>query len=165
MAFHIGDKVVHWSYGPGEIVRIDDKSLSGHSDQYYVVRVRDLTLYVPVAGAEKHRLRPPTARGEYEKLFEILRAPGEYLSDDRFERKTQLMELLSDGRLESVCRAIRYLYDFGCRKKLNDYDAALLERARRFLLEEWMLSLGIPLGDAQRKLDRLLEDGRLKNVS
>lgn len=165
MAFQVGDKVVHWSYGPGEIVRIDDKSLSGHSDQYYVVRVRDLTLYVPVAGAEKHRLRLPTARRDCEKLFDILRSPGERLSDDRYERKTQLTELMSDGRLESVCRVIRDLYDFGCRKKLNDYDASLLERARRFLLDEWILSLSIPLGDAQRKLDRLLEDGRLKNAS
>lgn len=165
MKFQVGDKVVHWSYGPGEIVRIDDKSHSGHNDQYYVIKVRDLTLYVPVVGAEEHSLRPPTSTADYEKLFDILRGPGEYLSDDRFERKTQLTERLSDGSLESVCRAIRDLCSFGYRKKLNDYDTALLERARRFLLEEWILSLSIPLGDAQRKLDLLLEDGRLKNAS
>jgi RNA polymerase-interacting CarD/CdnL/TRCF family regulator len=70
------------------------------------------------------------------------------------------MELLRDGRLESVCRAIRDLSTYSYRKKLNDYDVALLERARRFLLDEWIISLSVPVSDAQRQLDLLLEHGR-----
>jgi len=160
LPFQVGDKVVHWSYGPGEIIQMDEKSLSGRMTKYYVVQVRDLTLWVPVEGADQHTLRPPTSMGEFEKLFKILRGPGEKLSDDRYERKAQLTGLLRDGTLESVCRAIRDLSFHGYRKKLNDFDAALLERARKFLLDEWKISLSVPLSDAERQLELLLEEGR-----
>jgi RNA polymerase-interacting CarD/CdnL/TRCF family regulator len=160
LPFQVGDKVVHWSYGPGEIIQLDEKSLSGRMTLYYVVQVRDLTLWVPVEGANQRSLRPPTSTGEFKKLFEILRGPGERLSDDRYERKAQLTELLRDGTLLSVCRAIRDLSSHGYRKKLNDYDAALLERARKFLLDEWRISLSVPLSDAERQLELLLEEGR-----
>lgn len=160
LPFQVGDKVVHWSYGPGEIIQLEEKSLSGRMTLYYVVQVRDLTLWVPVEGADQHSLRPPTSMGEFEKLFSILRGPGEKLSDDRYERKSQLTELLRDGTLESVCRAIRDLSFHGYRKKLNDFDAALLERARKFLLDEWRISMSVPLGDAEHQLELLLEEGR-----
>jgi RNA polymerase-interacting CarD/CdnL/TRCF family regulator len=165
LPFQVGDKVVHWSYGPGEILRLDEKSLSGRRTLYYVVQVRDLTLWVPVEGADEHSLRPPTSMGEFEKLFKILRGPGEKLSDDRYERKAQLTGLLRDGTLESVCRAIRDLSFHGYRKKLNDYDAALLERARKFLLDEWKISLSVPLSDAEHKLESLLEEGRATTIN
>jgi RNA polymerase-interacting CarD/CdnL/TRCF family regulator len=160
LPFQVGDKVVHWSYGPGEIIQLEEKSLSGRMTLYYVVQVRDLTLWVPVEGADQHTLRPPTSTGEFEKLFKILRGPGEKLADDRYERKAQLTGLLRDGTLESVCRAIRDLSFHGYRKKLNDFDAALLERARKFLLDEWKISLAVPLSDAERQLELLLEEGR-----
>jgi len=67
---------------------------------------------------------------------------------------------MRDGTLESICRAIRDLSTFSYRKKLNDYDAALLERARKFLLDEWEISFSVSVSDAQRQLDLLLEEGR-----
>jgi len=165
MAFHVGDKVVHWSYGPGKIIQLDEKRLSGRNTAYYVVQVRDLTLWVPVEGAEQNRLRPPTSTGDFNKLFKILRGPAERLSDDRYERKTQLIGLLRDGTLDSICRAIRDLSSHSYRKKLNDYDTALLERARRFLLDEWEISLSVSLGDAERQLNLLLEEGRSASIN
>jgi len=87
MTFQVGDKVVHWSYGPGQIIQMDEKRISGRNDVYYVVQVRDLTLWVPVDGATQHSLRPPTSKREFRRLFEILRGPGERLSDDRLSAK------------------------------------------------------------------------------
>jgi RNA polymerase-interacting CarD/CdnL/TRCF family regulator len=158
--FQVGDKVVHWSYGPGQIVQVDKKRISGRTDLYYVVQIRDLTLWVPVDGAVRHSLRPPTSKREFRRLFEILRGPGEILSDDRLERKAYLTGHMRDGTLESICRAIRDLITRSYRKKLNDSDAALLERARRYLLDEWEISFSISMNDAQRQLDLLLEEGR-----
>ncbi len=160
MTFQVGDKVVHWSYGPGQIIQVDEKRISGRNELYYVVQIRDLTLWVPVDEATPQSLRPPTSKREYRRLFDILRGPGETLSDDRFERKAHLTGHMRDGTLESICRAIRDLITLSYRKKLNDYDAALLERARRFLLDEWEISFSVSVNDAQRQLDLLLEEGR-----
>ncbi len=161
MEFQVGDKVVHWSYGPGEIIQLDEKSISGQNALYYVVQIRDLTLWVPVEGGDQSSLRLPTSTREFRRLFKILRNPGEKISDDRYERKTQLTERMREGTLESICGIIRDLTTYSYSKKLNDYDASLLERAKKFLLEEWKISLSVPLSDAQRELDILLEEGRI----
>lgn len=156
MNFQVGDQVVHWTYGPGEVIQLDEKALSGHTELYYVVQIRDMTLFVPINDQGQTSLRLPTPSGEFESLFTILKSPEEPLSSDRWERKNQLIAQMKDGRLESICRVIRDLVAFRRAKKLNDYDAAILERAQNFLLNEWQISVGIPRAQAERELRGLL---------
>jgi RNA polymerase-interacting CarD/CdnL/TRCF family regulator len=156
--FQVGEKVVHWNYGMGEILRLDEKLLAGRMTRCYVVRIRDLTLWVPIHQMGDSSLRLPTPRNEFKKLFAILRSPGELLSNDRLERRTQLMEKIKDGKLESICQVLRDLSLYSRAKKLNDHDKTILERAQNFLLNEWILALMVPLPEAERELRRLLED-------
>lgn len=158
MNFQVGDRVVHWTYGPGEVIQLDEKALSGHTELYYVVQIRDMTLFVPINGQGETSLRLPTPSDEFEDLFAILKSPEEPLSGDRWERKNQLMAQMKDGRLESICRVIRDLVAFRRSKKLNDYDAAILERAQNFLIDEWHVSLGISRPQAEHELQALLEE-------
>lgn len=157
MNFRVGDQVVHWTYGPGEVIQLDEKVLSGRSERYYVVQVRDMTLFVPITDQGESSLRVPTPPDEFEHLFEILKGPEQPLSGDRWERKNQLMAMMKDGRLESICQVIRDLVAFRRTKKLNDYDSAILERAQNFLLNEWQISLGVPRSQAEHDLHHLLE--------
>lgn len=157
MMFHVGEKVVHWVHGPGEIVQLDEKVLSGHKALYYVVQAGDLTVYVPVEQGEQNSLRTPTPAREFKKLLSILTSPGEELSGDRLQRKLDLTERMRDGSLASVCRVIR---DLACRSqstRLNDHDVAIMERAQRFLLDEWALSLSIPYSEVEQELQKLLK--------
>ena len=165
MMFQVGDRVVHWAHGPGKIIQLDEKELAGRRQEYYVVQIRDMTLWVPVSGSNDGNgnnsgnggsLRRPTPAGDFERLFKILTGPAELLSDDRMERKTLLIDRLKDGTLESVCRVIRDLVHHRRVKKMNDYDSAILERARNFLLDEWSVSLAIPLPQAAMELQELI---------
>jgi CarD family transcriptional regulator len=166
MTFQVGDKVVHWSYGLGEIIKLDQKRVSGKDDQYFVVQVKDMTLWVPVLEAEKRSLRLPASRDEFQSLFYVLSGPGDPLSEDRMERKTQLTERMRDGKLESICRVIRDLNAYSRKKKLSENDTMILERARKFLLEEWIYSLEVPMSEAQRELEHLLNSNeKSANVS
>jgi RNA polymerase-interacting CarD/CdnL/TRCF family regulator len=117
MNFQVGDRVVHWTYGPGEVIQLDEKALSGRTEMYYVIQIRDMTLYVPISDDSQSSLRLPTPSGEFESLFTILKSPEEPLSGDRWERKNQLMEQMRNGRLESICRVIRDLVAFRRAKK------------------------------------------------
>ena len=159
MTFQVGDKVVHWVYGLGEIVDLDEKQLSGQTNQYYVVQVNDLTLWVPSDEQGSRCMRPPTPPGEFKKLFLILSSPGEPLSKDRLERKTQLAQRMKSGSLESICLVIRDLSFHRRVQKLSDSDAAILERAQSFLLNEWNLSLRVPISQAREELGQLLGSG------
>jgi RNA polymerase-interacting CarD/CdnL/TRCF family regulator len=157
MAFQVGDQVIHWVYGLGEIIGLDEKVLSGHSDKYYVVQIRDLTLWVPLNEKGEHCLRFPTPARDFENLFRLLSSPGESLSDDRYMRKTQLSDRLNDGTLESICRVIRDLVYYKRTNRINENDKSTLKRARNFLLNEWCVAFSVPIQQAEGELKKLLE--------
>ena len=156
MSFQVGDQVIHWVYGLGKIIQLDEKVLSGHTGKYYVVQMRDLTLWVPLNETGGHCLRFPTPARDFQKLFRILASPGEPLSPDRFMRKTQLTELLKDRTLESICRVIRDLVYYKRTKKVNENDNSILAHARNFLLNEWSVALSVTVQQAEGELRNLL---------
>ncbi len=157
MDYQVGDKVIHSNFGLGEIVQLDEKNIHGQQTPCYVVRVHDLMIWVPADEFSETRLRLPTSKKEFEKLFGIFHDFGEPLSEDRMERKTQLIERMKDGTLASICGVLRDLTSFRRAKKFNDSDNQYFQRAQNLLIEEWMLVFTVPIGHAQQELGRLLE--------
>lgn len=160
MLYHKGDMVIHRSYGPGEIIDLDEKQLDGQKQLYYVVQSEKMTVWVPVSVGDERSLRRPTSRNDFNKLFGILSSNGDDLPDDRYLRQTTLSERMNQGSCEAVCQVIRDLSSRAYHSKLNENDLMILRRAREFLLNEWTLSLGTPLTDAQTELEQLLKEGR-----
>lgn len=156
MDFKIGDTVIHCKYGLGTIVRLEEQTFTGGKMLYYVVQIRDITIWVPADAQVLSRMRSPTPQGEFPRLFSILNEPGGTLPDDRLERKTYLVEELKDGKAESCCRVIRDLSFYQYGKTLNENDRLVLKHASDALLGEWEFSLSIPLALAQVKLQSLL---------
>src|SRR5574341_2212167 len=156
MDYHVGDKVIHWYYGLGEIVGMDEKFIHERQMLCYVVRTRDLTIWVTADEPGKSSIRLPTPGNDFENLFAILRSPGTPLPVDRYERKTCLNERMKDGKLTSICSVIRDLVFYRQERKLNDYDKSTLERAKSFLLTEWVYSLAVSQVQANNKLMDLL---------
>jgi RNA polymerase-interacting CarD/CdnL/TRCF family regulator len=155
--FQVGDHIIHWVYGPGEIIEIEEKVLSGHTDEYYVVQMHNLTLWVPLDDSSEHCLRFPTQANDFQVLFQILASPGEPLSEDRLLRKSQLTALLKGRTLESTCEVIRDLVHYQRSNKLNENDNSILKRAWSSLLNEWSVVLSVPVKQAERELRDLLE--------
>ena len=155
-SFQVGDEVIHWVHGLGEIIQIEEKVLFGHTDQYYVLQIRDLTLWVPLNETGERYLRLPTPESDFQNLFRLLASPGEPLSKERFARRTQLTELLKGRTLESTCRVVRDLVYHKRTNKLNQYDNIILKRARNFLLDEWSAILSVPIYQAESELKILL---------
>jgi len=155
--FQVGDQVIHWAHGPGVIINLDEKSLSGSTQLYYEVKMSNLTLWVPVDQTGDSSLRLPTPKKDFEDLFQILASPGKPLSSDRNERRLQLIERLKDHELASICGVIRDLTLHKRLSKMNDNDNATLERSRKFLIYEWSLASSIPIYQAERELRKLLE--------
>ncbi len=157
MDFHVGDPVVHWSFGIGKIVGMEERTLSNQKASFYLVQVRDLTICVPVDNRTESRLRPPTSTREFKKLFAILKEEGEQLVEDRMERKSLLRKRLADGRAETVCKVIRDLFALSLKKPLNDDDRTILNRAQGLLCAEWGFAFSVPQEQAEGELMRLLK--------
>ena len=155
-AFHKGDTVMHWTYGLGKVVRLENRQLLGQKLLYYAVQVGDMTVWVPADDQLDTRLRKPSSKAQLRKLRLLLGRPGITLPIDRHERKTLLLELLKDGRAESLCKVIRSLVGFSKTHPLNDNDQALLKRAQTALLAEWGYALSVPPDQVETQLKRLL---------
>ena len=158
MNFHKGDTVMHWTYGIGQIINLEERALAGSKTIYYVVQVRDMTVWVPADNKVRSRLRTPTSKPRFRRLLAVLSSPSEPLPQDRLERKTHLLKLLEDCRPESLCRVIRDLsaYQKQLGKPMNDNDQMILKQSRNTLLGEWGFVLSIPHAQAEIELYRLL---------
>lgn len=158
MNFFKGDMVMHWAHGIGQIVNLEERALAGSKTIYYVVQVRDMTVWVPADSKVGSRLREPTPKLRFEQVLGILSGPVEPLPEDRLERKTRLQELVQDGRPEALCQIIRDLsaYQKQLGKPMNDNDQMILKQSRNTLLGEWGFVLSITHAQAEHELFRLL---------
>jgi len=157
--YHIGDTIVHWNYGFGTILAIEEKDIGGVTQQYYVVQVERLQLWVPVEEASVSSIRLPTERFQFEALFDILRTPGEQLPDHQYQRRLELQERMQKKTLTDLCHLIRDLADRSREHTLNQNDVTVLSRAEELLLDEWVRSLGIERPIAFGELEVLLQGG------
>lgn len=156
MDYAIGDTVVHWTHGLGTVIAIEEMHLAGESQQYYVVEIQTLKLWVPINEASKGSIRFPTESIQFKVLFDILRKPGEKLPDNQYQRKTELLGRMQKRTLAGVCKVIRDLTDRSHYHPLNQNDAFVLYHAEEYLLDEWVLVLGTERTDALRELETLL---------
>jgi RNA polymerase-interacting CarD/CdnL/TRCF family regulator len=156
MGFKIGDKVIHWTYGLGEIVRIEEKPINDQLTNCYVFQTSDMTIWIPIDAVKQHSLRQPTEPDEFIRLYDILTSPGEALQEDRVTRKNELMTLMRDGQLASICKVVRDLTHAKRGGKLNYQEKCFLERAENSLLTEWTYSLGLPLSQAHQAMTSML---------
>jgi CarD family transcriptional regulator len=156
--FHVGDKVIHSSHGLAEIVDMESKEISGAVTRCYVVRTKDLTIWIPVGQSENGSLRMPASRSEFERLFQILRARYAPFSDNRMERKTQIHSRIKEGNSGSLCRLVRDLSYYNKTKKLNDTEGTILERASNWLVDEWQFAMSVSQTQAKKELNQLLDE-------
>ncbi len=158
MAFRVGDKVIHASHGLADIVGMENKEVAGILTRYYVVRTKDLTIWIPVDHSENGSLRMPASRSEFERLFPILRAHYDPFSANRMERKTQIQSRIREGNSGALCRLIRDLSFYNRNRKLNDTEGLILERAVTWLVDEWQFAMSVSPVEARQQLNHLLDE-------
>ncbi len=157
MGFQIGDKVIHNTFGFGEITKIEEKTINGKLENCFVVQMSDMTIWVPMEDSGQTTLRAPSSPQEFIETLPILASPTENLVEDRLLRKKQLSDWLNDGHLSSICRVVRDLTSYQRRTKLNDQERSILERAIKSLLTEWTFSLGTTQLQARQAMESMLQ--------
>jgi RNA polymerase-interacting CarD/CdnL/TRCF family regulator len=156
MGFFIGDKVIHCSFGLGEITQIEEKVINGLLSRCYVIQLSDMTIWVPTDDTGHSSLRGTTPPDEFLKTLPILSSPNEILQEDRVLRKQQLTDQLNDGHLASICRVVRDLTYYGRNFKLNYQEKSILQRAVSSLLTEWTFTLGTSQNQAHQTMESML---------
>jgi len=156
--FKTDDFVVHPVYGVGHIVQIEDRQFSEKGvREYYKVILAKLTLWIPVEAQASIGLRLVTARSELDQYRKMLRSrpvPPEY---KRAQRHVELTKRLKEGSFQVTCEVVRELTVLGQQKPLGRSDAAILQKTRERLLQEWAASAGVSVAEASAEVDTLLQ--------
>lgn len=156
MDFQTGDWVVHCTHGLGQVLAIEERVNNGKAALYYMIQLTDLTIWVPADENQKSRLRFPTSEAEFQSLLSTLSSPAEELPDDRRQRNLQLLDVMKDGRAQSLCRVIRDLQAYHRTHSWSEYDITLLKRAQKTLIGEWSFIRSVTLYEAEMELNRSL---------
>jgi RNA polymerase-interacting CarD/CdnL/TRCF family regulator len=155
--YKIGDTVVHWTFGSGEIVAIDNKGLPAQPCFYYVIEGKGQSLWIPVDENGRSSLHLPTSRSDFMLLIKILRTQGETISNYRYQRRDQLEKRMRKASPRDICLVIRDITYRARRVKLNDSDIRVLKLAKTYLLDEWELSLKTPREEAKLEMEWILK--------
>lgn len=156
MEIKTGDWVIHCTHGLGQVIGLEEQANNGKTAIYYMVKLTDLTIWVPVDENLKNRLRFPSTKNEFQKGLNILSSKAESLPIDRRQRTLQLQETMKDGRTESLCRIIRDLQVVRGKKTWSEYDSAMLKRAQKTLSSEWSYVNSISFQEAELQLSQSL---------
>jgi RNA polymerase-interacting CarD/CdnL/TRCF family regulator len=156
MGFQIGDWVVHCNHGLGQVLAIEERTNNNKTALYYMVQLKDLTIWVPADENLNSRLRFPVSSEELRRLLATLSGPAEKLLDDRRQRNLQLLEMLKDGSVESMCRVLRNLAAHRHHRSWSEYDSALMSRVQKALIGEWSFILSVSPLDAEVELQKLM---------
>lgn len=162
--YKVGDSVVHWNYGGGKIVAVEDKGLPGNPRICYVIEGSNVTIWVPVDENGSSSLHLPTSPSDFRLLLNVLRSQGEEMSNNPFQRFGQLEERMHNPSLADLCRLIRDLmYRSRGLRRLSGSDNRTLYLAQSFLLDEWERSLGTPREQARLELKGILMETPMRH--
>jgi CarD family transcriptional regulator len=161
MQFQVGAVVVHPAYGLGKVVGIEMIEYMGAKARpYYNVMLENGNIWMPAEPSSQVGIRPITSKDELDNYRQILRAEPQPLHEDRHKRNAENKNRIKSANFQSLCEILRDITAFSWEKKLNDYDSASMRKVTTALVQEWSISAGISLDDAQNEIKELLQQGR-----
>jgi CarD family transcriptional regulator len=159
LPYQIGDTIVHPVHGIGVITRMDELKQGEQARLFYVIAIHNkVTLWVPVDVATQSGLRSVASASRFTLVSKILSSAAQPLNEQARERQIEINERFTQGTLEAMCSLIRDLSARGLSKKLNEHDAKMLKRARKLLLDEWVMVMDMREVEAQNQLSDLLHE-------
>ena len=157
--FQVGDKAVYPAQGVGEIIGIDEKSVSGKTHRFYCLRIldTDIRILVPIDNAEQVGLRNVVTPDDVEGVYDVLRHTETCLDKQTWNRRYRgFMEKIKTGSLFEVAEVFRDLYRLKNTKTLSFGERRMLETARNLIVQELSVAKGLSAAKIEGELSTLL---------
>jgi CarD family transcriptional regulator len=158
MGFSVGDKVMHPSFGAGQITGEEHRELVDGFKHYYVIKVvgARATAYVPIRKMDELGVRLVMSSGALIQVVGTLRSMPSTLSNDYRKRQEGVQEKLETGLPVPMAEAVRDLTWHGKRRRLTQRDEALLKRGRERLANEIAWATDADVMEAHEMIDGTL---------
>ncbi len=142
--FQVGEKIVYPGHGIGEIVSIESRTISGTSQDFYILKIidSDMKVMVPVSNSHSVGLRKITPQGDIEKIYDILKDRDNIVEDTQTwnRRHREYTEKINSGSVFEIAEVLRDLYVLKLDKDLSFGEKKMLDTARSLLVKEIALA-------------------------
>ncbi len=137
--FKVGDKAVYPAHGVGEVVAIESKEISGHSQTFYVLKILDngMKVMIPTSNVNSVGLREVIKPPQVDEVLAILRKKEKAVDSTTWNRRyREYMEKIKTGSVFEVAKVLRDLYLLKNDKDLSFGERKMLDTARSLLVKE-----------------------------
>ena len=163
-SFTVGEKVVYPNHGVGTIEQISNRSLTGATEKFYLLRINGstLTVMVPFGSVDNVGLRRIVKQSEVEKVLSYL-ANGACRSHADWKwRFKENSEKMRNGSLLHVAEVMKGLLHLARGKPLSFREKKMLDRARHLLVSEMATVKSLREQQVEVLLDKALSKADLK---
>ena len=147
LAFKIGDQAVYAGHGVGVITAIETREISGNTQTFYAVRIKDseMNILVPKSRiGENGGLRPVASRQKALEVLSILKGKEMTMKGaNNWNKKIQeYMKKLKTGSLLEAASVLKDLCLMKAKKNLSFGEKQLMETAWNLIYKEISMVFG-----------------------
>ncbi len=153
--FKIGDKIVYPMHGAGIIDSVQTKEFLGEEKEYFILKmpIGNMDISIPKANINKMNIRDVISKKEGEEILAILEEDPEELNSNWNLRYRENQEILKTGDIFKIANMVRDLVALDDDKGLSTTEKKLLNRARRIMASELVLSGSLEKDEAEKMID------------
>lgn len=141
-AYALGDKIVHRSYGVGEIAEIERVPFEGVEVECFRVRTENGSYWFPTASPENPRIHPLASQALIQEAIKILQSAPTGLDFDLNQWNERIEQVVRNGDFLAISGLVRDLSALKTRKKLSRSQEQALNNLEERLLVEFAASQG-----------------------
>lgn len=153
--FKIGDKIVYPMHGAGIIDSVETKEFLGEEKEYFILKmpIGNMDISIPKANINKMNIRDVISKKEGEKILAILEQDPKDLNSNWNLRYRENQEILKTGDIFKIANMVRDLVALDDDKGLSTTEKKLLNRARRIMASELVMSGSLERDEAEKMID------------
>lgn len=153
--FKIGDKIVYPMHGAGIIDSVETKEFLGEEKEYFILKmpIGNMDISIPKANINKINIRDVISKKEGEEILAILEQDPKDLNSNWNLRYRENQEILKTGDIFKIANMVRDLVALDDDKGLSTTEKKLLNRARRIMASELVMSGSLERDEAEKMID------------
>ena len=138
--FNIGDWVVHYYHGIGQIKDVVEKGLDGNEKTFYKVTTKDIDYWIPIEDEDCDHIEPIRTKEDFKKALEVLASKPKPIAKHFKTRKKRIHDRWLEGNLESRAKLLRDLNGRLKLEKLSFSEKEMFKKVRNYYINEWIIT-------------------------
>ena len=158
--FEVGDWVVHYFHGVGKVKDIVEKGLDGNEKTFYKVTTKNIDYWIPLEDEDADHIEPIRSKEDFENALDILSSKPVPIAKHHKTRKKKIHDRWLEGNLESRAKLLRDLYGRLKLEKLSFSEKEVLEKVKRYYINEWIITdESLTRAKAKKRIRKALKQG------